>query len=184
MRIAGIAKPAAGLRQQGFTLIELMVTVAVLAILLALVAPNMSSYWKENRLVSATEAVYSHMQLGRSVALARNQDIFIKFGNTGGNSWCMAVSEDNSCDCTATPATNCTLTNMPVPILSGITYPNVIVATSLAADTTSIQMPRGTVSEAGEVTLSLNSGEVTEVGISVMGRVTICSDDLNQYQGC
>lgn len=185
MRNAGSAKQKAGVAaEQGLTLIELMVTVAVLAILLTVGLPNVSSYWQQTRLVSAAEAVYSNLHLLRSVALARNQEIYAKFGNTGGTGWCMALAELDSCDC-ADSSTSCALTNMPARNLRGSDFSNITLSTNLGGNDTSVQMPRGTMSSAGSVTLtSQATGESVDVRISILGRVRICSDDLSQYGGC
>lgn len=185
MRIAGSAKYKVGSAgEQGLTLIELMVTVAVLAILLAVGVPNMSSYWQQSRLVSASEAVYSNLHLLRSVALARNQEIYAKFGNTGGTGWCMALAELDSCDCSDS-TTTCALTNMPTRNLSGSEFTNITLTTTFGGGDTSVQMPRGTMSSAGSVTLtSQSTGESVSVVVSSLGRVRICSDDLTQYGGC
>ena len=165
-------------RQGGFTFIELMVTIAIVGVLLALAAPNLSSYWQESRLVSATEAVYSKMQLARSVALAKNEDIDVRFPATG-TSWCLAVTENSSTVC---GCGSCSLAGMPDTNLLASDYPNVSVAVSNAIST--FTMPRGIVTGGGDVVLTLSSGEQATVRLSVIGRVSICSDDLNQYGGC
>jgi type IV fimbrial biogenesis protein FimT len=184
MRIAGSVKRQAGVAaEQGLTLVELMVTVAILAILLAVAVPNMSSYWQQSRLVSASEAVYSNLHLLRSVALARNQQIYAKFDNTGGTGWCMALAELDSCDC-ADATTTCALTNMPVPRLSGSDYSNITLSTTFGGDSTSVSMPRGTMANGSVVLTSQSTGDVVKVVVSSFGRVKICSDDLDQYGDC
>ena len=147
MWIVGSVDQSKKLWQQGLTLIELMITVVVIAVLLLVAVPNMSTYWQESKLVSASEAVYSNIHLVRSVALARNQEIHVTFGNTGGTNWCMALSEDDSCDCAA--GTSCTLTNMPTRILNGSDYGNITLSTNFPGGDTSVQMPRGTMSSMG-----------------------------------
>ncbi|MBY4678235.1 GspH/FimT family pseudopilin [Marinobacterium arenosum] len=169
--------------QRGLTLLELLISIAVLAILLAVVVPDMSSFWERNRLISAAEAVYSHTQLARSAALARNQDIFIKFGNTGSADWCMALSEDNNCDCT--DGSNCTLTNMPAAQLAGSDFSNISLSTDFTGNDSAIEVPRGTALEGGTVTLSSPvSGFSVQVQLNLLGRVKICSDTESRFPAC
>lgn len=163
--------------QKGFTIIELMVSVAIIGILIAIAAPNMSSYWSEGRLVSATEAIYSQMQLARSVALAKNEDVDVRFPTTG-SGWCMGVTENSSASCTCG---SCSLTGMPDKILISADYPNTSVAVSSAISTFTIP---GVVAGPGNVVITLNSGEQASINLSILGRVSICSSDLNQYKDC
>ncbi|WP_185957738.1 GspH/FimT family pseudopilin [Tepidiphilus olei] len=56
----------------GFTLVELMVTIAVLAILLAIGIPSFASLIASNRLTSATNELIASLQTARTEALRRN----------------------------------------------------------------------------------------------------------------
>lgn len=176
-------------RAKGFTLTELLVVVAVVAILVSVALPAMDDYLVNNRLAGSTEAVYSHFQLARSTALARNENIFVRFGNTGTTNWCLAISDDNACDCTT--GTSCTLQDsggtqvMVVPILRGADFQDISLSTTFTDNDTGLSMPRGTALESGRVTLTSGaSGDTTQVQVNVLGRVKICSNSLDQYGGC
>lgn len=60
------------LAQSGFTLIELMVTVAVAAILMAIAAPSFTSLINSNRLASAANEFVGTLQTARSEAVRLN----------------------------------------------------------------------------------------------------------------
>jgi len=70
---------------RGFTLIELMVTVTVLAILLAVAAPSFTSFIAGQKVKSASNDLTTALILARSEAIKRNADIVIAPVNA--NSW-------------------------------------------------------------------------------------------------
>ena len=57
---------------RGFTLIEVLVTMSILALLLALGAPAMGTYLQNSKLAAATSSIYSAVQTARTEAIRRN----------------------------------------------------------------------------------------------------------------
>ena len=64
-------------RVSGFTIIELMVTVTIMAILLSLAAPSLGNLVRDQRVKTATFDVYSAVTFARSEAIKRNVDVQI-----------------------------------------------------------------------------------------------------------
>jgi type IV fimbrial biogenesis protein FimT len=62
-------------RNEGFTLVELMITVVIAAILMGIVAPGMSKLIERNRLQTTSETVFTSLMLTRSEALKRNREV-------------------------------------------------------------------------------------------------------------
>lgn len=60
---------------RGFTLIEMMVTITISAILLTVVAPNMRNFIVSNRLTSNANEIIGALGLARSEAVRRNQRV-------------------------------------------------------------------------------------------------------------
>lgn len=72
-------------RERGFTLIEVMVTVILIAILASLAAPSFQTTIARFRVRTAAESLMSGLQLARSEALRRNQPVRFTLGARAGN---------------------------------------------------------------------------------------------------
>lgn len=83
--------PRSGLNQtmtrstQGFTLVELMVTIAIMAILVAIAVPNMRQFLVRGGLESATLDLRGAISRARAEAIARGT--FVTFAQRTGTSW-------------------------------------------------------------------------------------------------
>lgn len=81
----------------GFTLIELMLGIVVMAILLAIAVPSFTSQFQKQRLKGAGERLVSEIQFARSQAIGGNEPIFVKVKS--GADWCIGVGTESDCDC-------------------------------------------------------------------------------------
>lgn len=84
----------------GFTLIELMVTIAIAAILLGVAIPNFTTAISSNRLSTQTNELATALNLARSEAVKRGVQISIrKLGNTNQtweNGWNVFTDENGN----------------------------------------------------------------------------------------
>jgi type IV fimbrial biogenesis protein FimT len=78
------------MRSAGFTLIELMVAIAVLAILLFIALPNFAVWMQNTQIRTAGEAVLNGMQLARAEAIRRNVNVELRMDASSG--WTARVS--------------------------------------------------------------------------------------------
>ncbi|WP_092432024.1 GspH/FimT family pseudopilin [Geopseudomonas sagittaria] len=70
-------------RQRAFTLIELMVTIAVLAVLMGIAIPSFSEFSLSSRLRSYGTSLVASAQLARSEAIKRNRDVTLCMSANG-----------------------------------------------------------------------------------------------------
>ena len=76
--------------QRGFSLIELMIAVAILAILLTAVLPSFKAWIQNAKIRTATESLKNGLQLARVEAIRQNQGVFFSLDGTN-SSWSVAT---------------------------------------------------------------------------------------------
>ncbi len=69
-------------RRAGFTMIELMVTLSVAGILMAIAIPNMRNFLRNNRLTSGVNDLLHSIQVARTEAIKRQQGSVVVCGTT------------------------------------------------------------------------------------------------------
>ena len=86
-------------RNRGFTLVELMVTLVVAAILLALAIPSFSAMLRKNRAATDISALTNTIAYARSEAVARNKDVCVaaSAANAWNSGWEVRIG-GSSCD--------------------------------------------------------------------------------------
>ncbi|HJV27137.1 MAG TPA: GspH/FimT family pseudopilin [Aromatoleum sp.] len=77
-------------RAAGFTLIEALVTISILAIITAIAAPSFEGAFANFRIRTSAEAIMSGLQLARIEALRRNQPVSFTL-TTGTADWTVAT---------------------------------------------------------------------------------------------
>lgn len=87
-----------GRRAGGFTLIEMMATVSIMAILMSVAVPGMSDLLESQRLRSAAFDLISDLTLARNEALKRGGNVTIAplSGTDWTNGWRVQLAADNS----------------------------------------------------------------------------------------
>ena len=79
-------------KKRGFTLVELMIVIAVIAIISAIAAPNFTTYMAQRRLNGAARMVMSDLIAARQKAVTQNNQFRVIFS---GNQYTILDDDDN-----------------------------------------------------------------------------------------
>jgi type IV fimbrial biogenesis protein FimT len=85
------------MKQRGFTIIEVVIVVALAAFMLAAVAPSVSTWMRNTRIRTAAESISNGLQQARNEAVRRNQPVSFYLVSDSN-----AVSMTDSCVLSAT----------------------------------------------------------------------------------
>lgn len=156
-------------KNAGFTLLEMLITVAVLSVLLALAVPYARNFLEIQRLKNAVETIAGDLQYARSESIKRNLAVSVTFTTTGAT-WSY----------TAAPSLWTTKNNAP---FGGIRMNSV----TFAGQSLLFEPVRGT-ANAGQI-LMTTSDNATQLRISVgiLGQLSTCvvtSSSVGGYAPC
>ena len=78
-------------KNSGFTLLELLITVAIISIVMAIAVPSMTTFTQNDRLTTNINTMIGHLAYARSEAVKRSQQVSICSSNNAttctGGSW-------------------------------------------------------------------------------------------------
>ena len=166
----------------GFTLIELMVTLAIVAIVATLAVPSFRVFVQNNRLTAQNNALITALNIARSEAGKRRQTITVcaSSNGTGCNTsqWELGWLVFSDLDSDATPDVDtraCLATEDCIIQTSGLLQGGNTLRTSGFANTGFIQYnTRGTLNSTGTYTLCDDRGavEARAANINLTGRAS------------
>lgn len=187
-----------GNRQSGFTMVELMVTLTVAAILAVLAAPSFADFIDRARLKGVAGNVVDFINDARAESVKRNRDVNVAFKGTI-TDWCVgangagepATAGDpvpplNACDCTN--ASSCKVGTDQKALLS--TNTNGVVLSAIPA-AFAFDSRMGTVNPLGTTVVTLTSPRKKfdlRLTVTPLGQVTLCTPvgkpAVSEYASC
>jgi len=162
-------------KSQGYTLVEMLVVLAIVGVLAATGIPSFSDSVTRKRVTGATEGIYGLLLQAKADGPIRDTNMSFNT-NAGATPWCAGYSVTPNCDCTIT--TSCLVdvagTNV-LQILNGTQYSGVSITENFATGGgTTFNRIRGSASQAGTVTVSSGNWQLNIV-ISTDGRTRVCN---------
>ena len=153
---------------QGFTLVELMVTLSVLAILTVIALPTIEGMRERARLRAATDAIHAHLQFARSESIKQGRDLYVSI--TTGANWCVGITH-NAAGCTCNTAGNCVFGP------TGATQSRTLLSsefsvTSITSTVTTIRFDsrRGSIPTPGTLTIN-GATESQQIAYNLSGQI-------------
>lgn len=176
--------------QLGVTLVELMVTIALIGILASIAIPSYQDAIERNRLKEAIDSFRSDMQFARTEAIKISRNVVVSRSPGESGAWCYGLKEnEDPCDCKT--AESCT-----IKTVSGASFSSKISMNGTEIENIIFDFRRGTISDDGETPfeeeqafLEFNTSKYsTSILVSGTGRITVCtpsgSDGLPGYPVC
>ncbi len=172
--------------EKGVTLIELVITLLVLAFMVTIAMPSFQGMFERRRITGAAEHVHNQLRLARTEAIKRSAPVHASFSADGSATWSFGISDDVDtnnnpviCDGTAGlgDANDCTLDINGTDVLevsSSADYPNVDMALSGATSTT-FDSTRGTAGAL--IVIRSTDSYQARVFTTLLGRVELCTPD-------
>ncbi len=186
----------------GVTLLEILITMSILAIMMTVAIPNLSTFGDNQKLVGLAEQVFGHLQQARSEAVTRSETVFANFAVDGTSSWEYGISLNSECVVTETDPTEtdaCVIivddgdgtfndADLVLMRFSSTDHDDISMdIANFSSETTEFifDSVRGTASS-GQIELQNSSGKQLRINVSRLGRVSICSpdDSIQNYGAC
>lgn len=149
------------MQPRGFTLLEAMIVIALVALVASLALPSFSGAAERARLKSAAETLASDLAEARFEAARRGSGLHVEI--TPGPAWCWSVATQPGCGCGAAA---CRL-----KAASGSDHAGIVLADARSAHF----QPLGTAEAGAGALFESTRGEQLKVELSALGRARICA---------
>ncbi len=175
-------------KHRGFTLVELMITLAVIALLTGVAAPAMARFIDNARLHAATQQLASELARARNHAITHQQASYFSLQRDGVD-WCFGWGANRDCRCRATPTESTCTTgtgeNTQTHRFQSGDYPAIhlrLPGANRSERRLRFSPVRGTATAASIVLSNRHSEQ--HVIVSPLGRIRRCTVGATGYARC
>lgn len=185
-----MARPPLRPLSRGLTLAELLVTLALAALLLSLAQPSFERWLQRRHLLGASAQLQADVQLLRASAVARHRLLRLTFHDTGtGMCYLLHSGEADDCQCHADAARTPQVACAPgTELLRAQLLPaerRIVLQSNVAS--LRVDPRHGTFTPTGSIDLVSADGRASlRHVVNILGRVRLCSPgrDLPEMQPC
>lgn len=159
-------------QKSGFTLIELMITIAIAAILITIAVPGFKSFISGNRMTTLANELVTELMVAKAEAVRRNASISICIKSSGSNvcnnsgNWQDGWLSFTDSNANGAVDTGDTVLKVHGPLPKGYT----LAATGLNSSVRITYLPSGSVNAAGTFTLCQPGSYGRSIAVTTTGR--------------
>lgn len=168
-----------------------MLTIVVMAVLLAIAVPSFTNIAGKNRLKAAAERFSTEIDFARSQAIAQNRQVEVHFETGAG--WCLGIDDDvdetDVCDCKNSPEF-CTIDGRE-QVVKAADFDNIeIQATTFPRTEFAFDPTRGILvdsADTGRLTFQNEDSKQVALRLNALGRPSICTPTggkVPEYPDC
>jgi type IV fimbrial biogenesis protein FimT len=162
---------------RGFTLIEVLVALAIIFILALVSIPSFINLIQSRRLSTAAEQLYNTLQYARTEAIKRNANVYVSF--ITGDSWCYGVNLNSACNCSI--PNNCGLGSEAAPESQKLS----LTTSGLSGNSIYFESTHAAANAAGSITYTVYGGTpLVTISVGRLGNLQMCSNSLSEYTSC
>lgn len=151
---------------RGFTLFEVIVTLAIVGILLAAALPSYAHYLARQKLRHVAELLELDLRRARALSVEAGHDVFVGFQS--GPQWCWGLSRTEPCNCA---------TGLPRCELGGVAsseHPDTLLQ---AGQSIRFEAGKGRAVGWARIGLSNHRNQQLHLDLNPLGRPQICGSD-------